>query len=52
MHDPLTVAIADDRELASCEATLVYLDPVDGITCLHPGDGSIGKDILLVKDGG
>lgn len=50
MHDPLTVAIADDRELASCEATLVYLDPVDGRTRLHPGDGSIGKDILLVKD--
>ena len=50
MHDPLTVAIADDPELAWCEATPVHLDPVDGKTRLQPRDGSVVKEILLVKD--
>ena len=50
MHDPLTVAIADDPELSSCEATLVHLDPVDGRTRLDHREDSVAKEVLLVKD--
>jgi purine nucleosidase len=50
MHDPLTVAIAGDPALASCDETLVHLDLVDGKTRLDPREGAVAKDVLLVKD--
>ena len=50
MHDPLTVAIAGDPALARCEETLVYLDSLDARTRLQPHEGSVAKEVLLVKD--
>jgi purine nucleosidase len=50
MHDPLTVAIAGDPDLAWCEETTIHLDPVDGRTRLDPREDSVVKEVLLVKD--
>jgi purine nucleosidase len=50
MHDPLTVAIADDPALGSCDETLVHLDLVDGRTLLDARNGTVAKEVLLVKD--
>lgn len=50
MHDPLAVAIAGDPALARCEETVVHLDPLDGRTRLQPHQGSVAKEVLLVKD--